>query len=425
MVVSQQLDKVLLQKDTTINFTVDYTSVADIDLDSLHQVIRGFGAASPWYLSVPTDSEIESAFGTETGQIGLSIFRITVESDSNLWGKWVPSTKKANKMGAKIIASPWNAPARLTETVGNITRVRHDKYAEYAAHLNSFIAYMEKNGVPIYGLSVQNEPEYGDQWTGWAPDEMLTFMRDYANSITGTRVMAPESFQFRRNMSDPILNDSAASANTDIICGHIYGGGLSKYPLAEEKGKEVWMTEYLMGENNSGNNLQWAIALAQNINAVMLADMNTYVWWTMVRYYGMIGDGTIASNPQDPRERYPAKGEVTKKGYVMSQFARFIRPGYYRVESGVYPPLLGTAGGVSVSAYEDPVSSKTVIIVINTSSSSKEQAFRIHNGSMSTTFTPYTTSESKNCEKGEDISITDGNLTLTVEPSSITTFISN
>lgn len=132
---------------------------------------------------------------------------------------------------------------------------------------------MKSNGVTIYGLSVQNEPDITDQWTSWTPAEMLTFMKQNAGVLTDTRVMAPESFQFRRDMTDPILNDSAACANTDIVCGHIYGGGLSPYPLAISKGKEVWMTEYLFGENNSGNNWSWAVQLAQNINDVMKSDM--------------------------------------------------------------------------------------------------------------------------------------------------------
>jgi glucuronoarabinoxylan endo-1,4-beta-xylanase len=47
-------------------------SVAVIDLDSTHQVIRGFGAANimPWRDDM-TASEIETAFGTEDGQIGF------------------------------------------------------------------------------------------------------------------------------------------------------------------------------------------------------------------------------------------------------------------------------------------------------------------------------------------------------------------
>lgn len=67
---------------------------------------------------------------------------------------------------------------------------------------------------------------------------MLTFVKDYASLKTGTMLIAPESFQFRRPLSDPILNDSIACANMDIVGGHIYGAGLARYPLAKEKGKK-------------------------------------------------------------------------------------------------------------------------------------------------------------------------------------------
>ena len=105
----------------------------------------------------------------------------------------------------------------------------------------------------------------------------------------------------------------------------------------------------------------------------------------------------------------------------MSQFARFIRPGFYRVESSIYPSL----GGVDITAYKDPSSSKIVIVAINSNSSQTESSFRIKNGATTITFTPYTTSESKNCEKGNEINTAGDNFTFTLEPSSITTFVSN
>lgn len=421
-IIPVELKNIVLQRDTTINFSVNYLPLTTMNLDSPHQIIRGFGAASPWYRPVMTTSEVESAFGSANGQIGYSILRITVEPDSNLWSKYLASTKKAQDMGAIVIASPWYAPTNMVETVNNVSRVRHDMYAAYAAHLNSFTRFMKANGVAIYGLSIQNEPDITDQWTSWTPAEMLTFMKQNASVLTDTRVMAPESFQFRRDMTDPILNDSVACANTDIVCGHIYGAGLSSYPLAISKGKEVWMTEYLMGENNSGNNWSWALQLAQNINDVMKSDMSAYVWWTIVRYYGPIGDGERAVSPQDPNETYPAKGEVTKKGYVMSQFSKFIRPGYYRVESSIYP--LVTGSGLDVTAYKDPLSSKIVVVAINSGSAPAQCAFRLNPGTRRT-LTPYTTSATKNCAQGEVFDVTDGSFIFTMEASSISTFVLN
>lgn len=135
LVVPEEFERVAIQNGTTIDLSVAYIPLT-FDFDSLHQVISGYGAASPWYLPVATDSEIENAFGTDDGQIGLSIYRITVEADSNLWSKWVPSTKNAQDMGAIIIASPWYAPGSLTEFRDGKTRIQLDKYTEYAAHLS-------------------------------------------------------------------------------------------------------------------------------------------------------------------------------------------------------------------------------------------------------------------------------------------------
>ncbi|MBN2425150.1 MAG: T9SS type A sorting domain-containing protein [Calditrichaceae bacterium] len=390
MIIAKQIENITVEDDTTINFSVEYIPTATIDFDSLHQIIRGFGASNIilWRPDM-TDSEIETAFGNEDGQIGFTILRLMVEKDKNRWNLYVPAAKKALDMGATIIASPWHAPDDMVETVGGVSRVKYDKYDEYAAHLDSFNTYMANNSVPLYGLSVQNEPDITDQWTSWTSDEIFTFMKENAHAITGTRVMAPESFHFDRSYSDPILNDSTACANTDIICGHIYGGGLASYPLAEQKGKEVWMTEYLSGETDTENTqtLYWALDAAKSISNAMQADMSAYVWWYIVRYYGPISDGTNNSG---------SKGDVTKKGFAMSQFSKFIRPGDYRVQSAVYPPVMSN---LYVTAYKDTESSRAVIVAINDGSSGKEVAFNLQN-SVWSAFTVYTTSEDKDVVQG-------------------------
>jgi glucuronoarabinoxylan endo-1,4-beta-xylanase len=360
-----------------------------------------------------TDSEIATAFGTGDGQLGFTILRLRVQPNSNEWSINVPTAKKAYDMGALIIASPWSPPASM-KTNNNLVRgeLREDAYDDYAAHLNSFADFMSANGVPIYAISVQNEPDVTVTYEScdWNPAQMAKFMRENAHTI-GTRVMAPESFQFRRQMSDPLLNDSLATANLDIVAGHIYGGGLARYPLAEEKGKEVWMTEHLSGETSQANDWSWALPVAKEINDVMQAGMSAYVWWYIVRFYGPISDGERNSG---------TKGRATKKGYVMSQYSRFIRPGYYRVDSKSWP----ATGNVSVTAYKDSSSSKVVLVAVNTGSSPLEVAFRIENGTISN-FSTYTTTQFQNCVQGDDVDVIDNRFAFNLEASSITTFVSN
>lgn len=416
MVKSTLIEEKTVENDVPLELTTtSYYSIAgaDVYVDSAHQIIRGFGASNAlsWRPDM-TAAEVETAFGTQIGQIGFSILRIMLEPDKNRWSLYLPSVQKAYEMGATIIASPWYAPTDMLETVNGVSRVKHDHYAEYAAHLNEFTDYMNDHGVPLYGISIQNEPDITDQWTSWTADEIFTFMKGYAHLLEGAKVMSPESFHFNRSYSDPILNDSTACANTDIICGHIYGSGLSAYPLAESKGKEVWMTEYLINSGNPPSDLNidtgWlgAMRTAKNINDCMNANMSTYVWWNIVRYYGPIADGT-----------YAVKGTVTKKGFVMSQFTKFIRPEYYRVQAPKQ-----TQRNVYMSAYKNSAS-EVVVVLINDGSSPRYQTVTLHDASVQAV-TPFTTTQYLNCEQGEDIPVVNGQFTVLVAPSSITTFVS-
>ncbi|UCD37976.1 MAG: T9SS type A sorting domain-containing protein [Fidelibacterota bacterium] len=386
---------------------------AVIYMDSTHQVIQGFGAANilPWRPDM-TAGEIEKAFGTGDGQIGFSLLRLRIPPETWDFSRNVSTALAAHARGVKIIASPWSPPASM-KTNGDTEhggRLFDSCYADYAAHLKSFVDHMASNSVPIYAVSVQNEPDVSVDYEScdWNASEMLKFMKENAPSV-GTRVFAPESYHFDRSLSDPILNDSTAASHTAFIGGHIYGGGLYSYPLAESKGKEVWMTEHLSGERNFTNDWSWSMQVATEMNACLNAGMSAYIWWYIVRYYGPISDGQY--------DAYGVKGTVTKKGYVMSQFARFIRPGFVRVHATYNPQAQ-----IYVTAYKSDTD--LIIVAVNTSSSSTSQRFNIPNlAGGAAAFTPYVTSATVNCQQGGTIPLTTGTFTTSLESSSITTFV--
>jgi glucuronoarabinoxylan endo-1,4-beta-xylanase len=411
-IISNQFEAISVQSDTTLNFSVTKIPEAVVNMDSVLQYIRGFGAANimSWRPDM-TDSEIQTAFGTGDGQLGFSMLRLRLPSGTGWdFSVQVATAKKAYDLGVLVFASPWSPPASLksnNSTTGGYLLESH--YQDFVDHLNSFIDYMADNGVSLYAVSVQNEPdiEVSYESCDYTPDQMKNFMANYAGGIK-TKVIAPESFQFRKNMSDPILNDSAACANLDIVGGHIYGGGLESYPLAEEKGKEIWMTEHLTNDDIFPMPWSEALAVGTEINDCMTAGMSAYIWWYIVRFYGPISDG----------DHNGAKGSVTKKGYVMSQFSRFIRPGYHRVFCNKTPQR-----GVAVSSYKND-DGKLVIVAINQASSALKQVFKIEHGNPDV-FIPYTTAETKNCVRADSIAMINGSFTVTLEASSITTFISD
>ncbi len=405
-IISKQIEYVKVSNDTSINIVVNSQAsayTANIYADSLQQVIRGFGAANilRWRPDMTTD-QVDKAFGTGDGKLGFSILRLRVpyNASETEFGYNVATAKLAASYGAIIFASPWTPPAYMKSN-NNIVGgyLKESSYSRYAAHLKSFVDYMARNNVPLYAISIQNEPDVTVTYEScdWQPSEMVKFVKENGASI-GTRIILPESFNFNHMISDVVLNDPDAEKNVAIIGGHIYGGGLTSYPLAAEKNKELWMTEHLDLDNT------WAGAMntAKEMNDCMNAGMNAYVWWYIIRFYGSIHES----------------GAITKRGYVMSQYSRFIRPEYHKIKCSSAPQR-----NVYVTSYKSD-DGKLVVVAVNMGTVSVEQNFQIVNGSL-ISVTPYTTSASRNCEKANDINVTDGNFMYELEPSSITTFISN
>lgn len=384
--------------------SVDEPPVVDpnttiIDLGSNLQIIRGFGGVNmPGWINDMTAAQLNTAFGTGTGQIGLSILRIRVPYDSSKFELEVPAAKLAHSLGAVIIASPWTPPAWMKSNnsiIGGTLNL--SAYSYYAAHLKSFADYMSAEGVPLYALSLQNEPDVNVNYEScrWSASQFIKFLIENAPSI-GSNIIVPEISDFNHNISDAILNDVAASSNVFIIGGHIYGGGIESYPLAVNKGKEVWMTEHL----DLDTTWNGALGTAIEINDCMNAGMQAYLWWYIRRFYGPINDD----------------GQVTKRGYVISQYARFVRPGSVMVKTSTNPQDY-----VYATSYK--YGSETVIVAVNDNFGPVNHTFILQNGSVSN-FSQYITSYYKNCSADSGIQAVNNSFSVTLDSLSVTTFIS-
>lgn len=377
-------------------------ATARVDVAEVHQTIRGFGGATvfqpPDLPASLTDAELDALFGTAAGQIGFTILRIRVAADDAWRAIELSHAQRAKARGAIVIATPWSPPAEMKTNNSLVSgSLKPESYAAYARYLNDFAADMAAHGAGLYAISVQNEPDFEVTYEScdWTPDQMLAFCRDHAGAITATRVIAPESFQFRRVMSDPVLNDERALANVAIIGGHIYGGGLADYPLARARGREVWMTEHLDLETT------WAASLATGKeihDCLATANFNAYIWWYLRRYYGPLGED----------------GAVTKRGYVMAQFARFVRPGAVRVGATANP-----AAGVYVSAYSRD---KVTIVALNLGSSAVDQVFAVA-GRTVQSVTPWLTTADVDLARQTPLPLSGNAFTATLPASSITTFV--
>ncbi|WP_255946300.1 glycoside hydrolase family 30 beta sandwich domain-containing protein [Streptomyces odontomachi] len=377
-----------------------------VDPSAVRQTIRGFGGMNhPVWISDLTAAQRDTAFGNGTGQLGFSILRIHIDEDQSNWSKEVATAQRAAALGAIVFASPWNPPSSMTETVSGRKRLKYSSYAAYAQHLNDFTTYMKNNGVNLYAVSVQNEPDYANDWTSWTSTEIVNFLKNNAGSIN-TKVIAPESFQYVKSMSDPILNDSAALANMDILGAHLYGTsyGNFPYPLFQQKGagKELWMTEvYYPNSSSSADAWPEALDVSEHIHHAMVdAEFQAYVWWYIRRSYGPMRED----------------GQISKRGANMAQFSKFVRPGAVRINVTANPQ-----SNVYVSAYKG-ANSQIVIVAINKNSSTVSQQFSLSNSTASSVAS-WLTDSSRNVASQAGISVSNGSFTGSLPAQSVTTFV--
>jgi len=303
--------------------------------------------------------------------------------------------------GAGVLATPWTPPAWLKDN-NSLTNgsVLPAQYANFAAYLKKFADYMASNGAPLRAISIQNEPDFPATYESclWNSNQFLNFFRTNAASIGSTPVMMPESLRYDFSYSDATLNDPIAVTNVDLVGGHLYGvTTIRDYTNAHNKGKPTWMTEYLLNDQT----IESAVETAQQIHECLATgNMSAYIWWKC------LGDSNGLVD---------ASGVIQKRGYVMSQFSRFVRPGQYRI---------GTTnlGAGFVSAYKDTNSGRFAIVAINDNSISLHQTFTLTNFSP-TSVTPWITSGSQSLAVQSPVVISNATFDYTLPPMSVTTFV--
>ena len=393
---------------------------ATIDLTKEYQTIRGYGGINlPEWISQGdmTDEQCNTAFGNDDGQLGLSILRIYINDNSSYWSKAVPTAKRAAAHGAIIFATPWNPPSNMTETVQRNNRsekiLKYDSYQAYTDHLISFNNYMKEQGVNLYAMSFANEPDYGSEWTWYSADEVYNYTKNYLGQlrVNGTKTITAESFQYYKYMYDQILNDADALKNVDILGTHLYGTSVSNfaYALADSKlssSQERWMTEHYTTSETSTTDTPtanlWPLALdvAYEVhNAMVEGQFSGYVWWYIRRHYGLMTED----------------GAVSKRGWCLAQWSKFVRPGYVRIDVDKNPTY-----NVYLSAFKN--NDDVVFVAVNRSTVEKTLTVTIPNTKVKT-WERYVTSETKNVQKEASVVSESGTFQITLEPSSATTFV--
>jgi len=275
---------------------------------------------------------------------------------------------------------------------------------------------MKNNNVDLYAISVQNEPDYASEWTYWSTDETTDFIANYGDKITSTRLMSPESFQYApenaswvpdggKKFYRKILNNSKAMENCDLFGTHFYGTQRDwmDFPDLENSGKEIWMTEVYVpnSEQDSANRYPEALQVSENIhNAMVVGNMSAYTWWYIRRHYGLMTED----------------GKISKRGYCMAQYSKYVRPGDVRIDATEQP-----ADNVYVSAYKGD-DNQVTIVAINKGTEGYAQNFTI-SGETISNVDRYRTSANENLAPTLNMEYSENGFYAQLPAESVSTFV--
>ena len=435
-----------------------------IDWTNVHQVIDGFGATSTndtgsAKVTLLTSSQASFFFGTGTGQIGLSIIRVAPPNgvsdgagdctsvSTSCVGSYASDVAFATSFGARVYAEPQSPPAMYTTNNsvictsnggGGTLATAH--YSDYANWIVNFIKSLQSlEGANVVAMNIQGEPDFCDSES---PGITLSSqaIHDFITNNMGPALVSKGLSSVMILMADSSKYGSIGIGNTcgtDSSCMNYVGGvawddydaqaspstgtaNSTPYPSGwVNAGKHYWQAEVSCQSSGGGpsfcnasfdpsitNALGWAAEIdhrfaVDNVNGWM------YFWFMLAQSVNS-GEALLANDT----------GVVPLRTYVIGQYSRFIRPGYFRIDATHSPQT-----GVSVSAYQNTPGGNLAIVATNYTGSPISQTFNIVNAPNFTSVTPYITSAAQNIQAQAAQSVSSNSFTYTLPADSVTTFV--
>ena len=254
----------------------------------------------------------------------------------------------------KVILTPWSPPGWM-KTSGSMigsspdgktpSSLRPEAFDAFANYLVKTIQGYQAAGVPVYGLTVQNEPLYTPPtYSGMQmlAAEQAAFFADHFGPALAAAHLAPKVMAYDHNWDKPefpetLLNNPRAGAVAAGTAWHHYGGEPSVMTKNHQEfpDKGQWVTEASGGVWQKNN------ALAQEATELVNVTRNwarSYVLWALATdqnrgpHVGGCGDcrGLVTIDLTNPAK--PAvKREVDY--YVIGHATKFVLPGAVRIAS--------------------------------------------------------------------------------------------
>lgn len=288
----------------------------------------------------------------------------------------IPILREARALNPqlKIIGSPWSPPGWMKTSDSMIHgALLPSAYEAFANYFVEYVKAYEAAGIPIYAITMQNEPlNVPGNYPGMdmTAGEQARFLGEdlgpaFRKAGIHTKILVFDHNWDLIEYPITVLNDAKAAAFAEGTAIHCYGGSVTAQSELHDRfpDKGIWLTECSGGEWQKGKLLE------QQMQLIIGATRNwakSVVLWNLAlnqNHEPFLGGCTTCRGVVMVKDDVtPAEVLPTVDYTALGHASKFVRPGARRIESNSFGP-----GSLEDVAFENPDGS-IVLIVLNSSS---------------------------------------------------------
>jgi glucosylceramidase len=287
------------------------------------------------------------AYAEVPGDVDLSAF--SIEHDRRQLIPMIKETTHLTGQPLKLLASPWSPPAWM-KTNGQMNRggkLKPEYREAWARYYVRYVQEYEKEGLPIWGLSVQNEPQAVQTWDSciYTGEEERDFVRDYLGPVLEkTGLLGRVKLLIWDHNRDLLYERAKVVYDDPLAARYVWGAAFHWYVgdnfenvrLTHDAypDKQLLFTEGCIegGPHFDG----WEVG--ERYGQSMLHDLNN--WTAGWVDWNMLLDQRGGPNHKGNYCSAPLMADVSKgtlyyhnSYYFIGQVTRFVRPGAQRIVS--------------------------------------------------------------------------------------------
>jgi glucosylceramidase len=300
------------------------------------------------------------SFDDTPGDYSLSNFDSGVARDTE---KLIPLIKRAMKKvqgnGQKLnlLASPWSPPAWM-KTNGQMDHspspgLKQECRGAWANYFGKWISAYEQQGVPIWAVTIQNEPEADQVWESclFTAEEEAEFLGNFLGPALRSSHPDVKIFVHDHNKDhvQDFANAAQAHANAsrymDGVAFHWYSGDFFENVAAVHRdhpqavllaSEATYEISHFQPPGSKTPNGGWS--LGEGYAHDMIGDLNAgatgWIDWNLL-LQGDGGPNHVGNMCEAPLIADWGKIRQHEQYWFMGHFSKYVLPGSYRLQSQV------------------------------------------------------------------------------------------